>query len=115
MTKDELSKLTVREVIEMPEFTAELKAQLAMEEQSHTEALQKGRLKRIPLDSLRDRQVFDVPHIKAAFMAILDKSLIGFSSMERQYIHSLGMISFARVMVKLQKRCEDEEGTHKCD
>lgn len=108
MTKDELSKLTVREVIEMPEFADELEAQIVLEEDSHTAALRKGRLKRTPLDSLRDRKVFNVPHLKAAFMAVLDKSLVGYSSMERQYIHSLGMVAFARVMVKLQKRCEDE-------
>ena len=110
MTNEELQKLTVRQVIEMPEFEAELKLQLGLEEKSHTEALLRGRLKRTPLDSLRDNKVFDVEHIRAAFMAALDKSLIGFSSMERQYIHSLGMLAFSRVITKLQQQVKEKEG-----
>ena len=108
MTKEELQQLKVKEVIAMPDFIEELKRQIDLEEDSHTKALQKGRLKRTPLDSLRDKGVFHAEKMAQLFARVLDKKLIGFSAMERQYIHSLGMLSFARVITKLQKETKDD-------
>ena len=109
MTQEELSQLKVKDVLRMDAFKEELRRQIALEEDSHTEALKKGRLKRTPLDSLRDKGVFNADKMVDLFENILNKSLVGFGANERQYIHSLGMLAFARVMVSLQKEAKPKE------
>ena len=108
MKQEELEKLKVKDVIAMPDFIEELKRQVDLEESSNTEALKKGRLKRTPLDSLRDKGVFNAEKLAQLFESILKKTLLGFGANERQYIYSLCMLAFSRVMVKLQKGVEKE-------
>lgn len=93
----------------MTDFYKELERQVQLEEDSHTKALEQGMLKRTPLDSLREKGVFNAGKLVGLFSSVLDKKLIGFSAVERQYIHSLGMVAFARVMVKLQKEAETND------
>ena len=109
MTKEELAKLTVKDIIRMDAFRVELERQIKLEEDTHTDALRMGRLKRTPLDSLRDKGVFNADRMADLFESVLNKSLLGFGANERQYIHNLGMLAFARVMTKLQKEAEPEE------
>ena len=107
MTKEELSKLTVRDVIKTEAFTKEMEKQVAIEEKAHTDAILSGNVRRSPLDSLREKRVFDASHLVCYFECILDKSLVGFSSMERTYIYALGMTCFARLMKEYMKQTED--------
>lgn len=111
MTKEELVQMKVRDVIRMPEFREELERQLQMEQDDHTKAVLRAassgrRLKRTPLDGLRDRGVFDAEHLVVYFEHILDKSLVGFGASEREYIRGLGMIVFGRLMKRMQKDAE---------
>lgn len=107
MTREELNNLTVRDVLEMEEYRREMDVQLRLEENAHTEALRRGRLKRTPLDSLRERKVFNTDDMLRLVQAEIEKSLLGFSSMERQYIHNIGMVVFGRVLNRLMKDTEE--------
>jgi len=114
MTKEELAKLTVKDVIRMDAFKVELEKQLDLEQDNQTKEVKRAatmgcRLKRTPLDSLRDKGVFNAERMADLFESVLNKSLLGFGANERQYIHNLGMLAFARVMTKLQKEAEPEE------
>jgi len=109
MTKEELSKLKVGDVIKMEAFLKEMEKQVAIEEKAHTDAILGGNYKRSPLDSIRKKGVFNAADLVCFFECILNKSLIGFSSMERQYIYALGMTCFTRLMIAFQKEAEPEE------
>lgn len=108
MKDEEIKKLTVRDVISMDVFKEEMQVQVRMENESHSRAIRevasKGMvLKRTPLDSLRDKNVLDADTMVQKFAAVVDKSLIGFSSKERAYIYGMGMVCFARVLVRLKE------------
>lgn len=108
MTKEELEKLKVKDVLRMSDFLEEMKRQVEIEEDSHTKALLHGKLKRTPLDSLREKKVFNTERMTDLFEGVLNKSLLGFSAAERDYIYMLGMLAFKRVMVKLKKEIDTD-------
>lgn len=108
MTKEELSKLKVGDVLALPEFRHYLQEVMNGEEfsqnQAAFEASKKGaRLGRTPLDNLRDKQAWNVEKLPEYFGSVLNKSLIGFSASERDYIYLVGMAAFNRTMQKLQE------------
>ena len=113
MTKDELNALKVADIIKMPEFEKEMERQIAIENDSYDKAcreaaLQKKRLKRTPVDSLRERDVFNKDMMMQLFEAVLNKALVGFSSAERQYIYGIGMLCFGKVLGDLRKQVKTE-------
>lgn len=111
--KKSLKELTVREVITMPEFVKYMKEVIDGEKfnlkQAQLQAITKGmRLQRTPLDSLIESGNVEAEKMVDLYGAVLDKSLIGFSSAERGYIYLVGMQAFQRFMVRLQ---EEEKKT----
>lgn len=104
MKDEEIKKLKVRDVIAMPEFKEEMERQVAIEEKTHTAAIANMRLKRTPLDSLRERGVFNAETLVQLYPAILDKSLLGYSAMEREYISHMGLVCFGRVLARLREK-----------
>jgi hypothetical protein len=109
MTKEELEKLKVKDVIGMPDFLDEMRRQIMFEERSQTQELLNGRLNRTPLDSLREKKVFNAERMTQLFEGVLNKSLLGFSSSERTYIYSIGMFAFTKLMMKLQKEVNTDK------
>lgn len=103
MTDTEINKLTVSDVLDMAVFHEEMQRQVEIEQDTHTRELQFGRLKRTPLDSIRERGAFDGDTMVQLFAAVIDKSLVGFSSAERQYIYGVGMLCFGRVLNRLRE------------
>ena len=108
MKDEEIKKLKVKDIIRMEEFAKEMSRQISIEEGSREEALgearlRKARLQRTPVDSLIEKGVFNTDRMVDAFEKELEKALIGFSSMERQYIHGVGMVCFGRVLAKLKE------------
>lgn len=104
MKDEEIKKLTVRDVVTMQEFKEEMERQVAIEEDSHTANIAGMRLKRTPLDSLRERGTFEAETLVQLFTAILSKSLLGFSANERDYIYRMGLVCFGRVLVRLREK-----------
>lgn len=103
MKDEEIKKLKMRDIIAMPEFREEMARQVAIEEDSHTANIAGMRLKRTPLDSLRERGVFNATKLVQLYKAILDKSLLGFSSNERSYIDRMGLVCLGRVLARLRE------------
>ena len=109
MKDEEIKKLTVRDVIAMDMFREEMEVQVRIENESHSKAIREAAakglvLKRTPLDSLREKNVLDADTMVQKFSAVVDKSLIGFSANERQYIYGIGMLCFGRVLSRLKEK-----------
>lgn len=103
MTKEELQTLTVRDVILQQEFKDYVQAVMDMEighrEKMQRQAIAEHRpLGRTVVDNLMEKDAWNADKIVDCFGAILDKSCIGLSASEREYIHLLGMNAFNRTM-----------------
>lgn len=108
MKKEEIEKLTVRDVIGMDVFAREMELQVNAEQSEHTKAvIMAGKMglvyKRMPIDNLRDKGVFDGSQMVQLFAAVVDKTLLGFSATEREYIRNVGLVCFGRVLRHLQE------------
>ena len=113
MTKEELNAIKVKDIIRMPEFEAEMQRQIEIENDSYDKACREAaishrRLKRTPVDTLRERDVFHKDMMMQLFEAVLNKALVGFSANERQYIYGIGMLCFGKVLAELRKQVEDK-------
>lgn len=107
-----LKELTVRDVLLMDEFRVQMSQVMDGEVFNQRKALEAAKaqgctINRTPLDRLRDRGVWEPETMIEYFGSVLNKSLIGFSATERQYIYLVGMAAFKRTMQKLQ----DQEKT----
>lgn len=104
MTEKELKALRVKDVIDMPLFKEQMAVQVRIEEKTQTEAIMYGNMLRTPLDALREKGLFCAERMVELFAAVVNKSLIGFSSSERQYIYGVGMLCFGRVLQRLREQ-----------
>ena len=109
MKEEELKGLTLGEVIHMDEFRKEMEWQVSVEERTQTKAIEKGYYKRTPLDSLRAKGVFNADKLIELYEAILNKSLLGFSSTERQYIERIALVVLGRVLKSLRDPAEEKD------
>lgn len=111
-----LNEMTVRDVITMPMFVKYvgdvIEGELSYHRNAKLEALSRGLiLHRMAIDSLQERGVLDAEKMVDLFGSVLDKSLIGFSQSEREYIEFIGMLAFKRYMLKLYEE-EKKKETH---
>ena len=109
MEKKELKDLKVRDVLMMDEFRGQLLQVMDAEVDSQRRAAsnaraQGARLNRTPLDRLRERDLWHEDQMVDYFGSVLNKSLIGLSASEREYIYLVGMEAFRRTMKKLQEQ-----------
>jgi hypothetical protein len=109
MKEEELKGLTLGEVIHMDEFRKEMEWQVSVEERTQTEAIKQGYVNRTPLDSLREKGVFNADKLIELYEAILNKSLLGFSSTERQYIERIALVVLGRVLKSLRDPAEGKD------
>lgn len=105
----ELKEMKVKDVLQLDEFRHEMQqvmdAEVCGQEKAAYQASRQGaRLSRTPLDRLRDRKAWDVDSMIDYFANVLNKTLIGFSSSERNYIYLVGMAAFKRTMTKLKEK-----------
>lgn len=103
-----LKGMTVGELLDGELFKKELQVQIDNEIASHDrmarEAFSKGlRLQRSPHQRLRDREVFNVDDLTAAYKRIVCKQLSEFSAAEREYIKQVVMMAYWRVVQQLKK------------
>ena len=111
-----LNEMTVRDVITMPMFAKYvgdvIEGELSYHRNAKLEALSRGMiLHRSAIDSLQERGVLDAEKMVDLFGSVLDKSLIGFSQSEREYIEFIGILAFKRYMLKLYEE-EKKKETH---
>lgn len=109
-----VEEMKVGDILSLPEFTEQMRQIVENEKASYQRAAeaavqQKMRLKRCVLSWLLDRDVMDAARMVELFAAILNKSLIGFSSEERSYIYELGLQAGRITIKKLQEK-EKEQG-----
>lgn len=106
---DEMLKgMTVGELLDSELFRRELQVQIDNEVKSHDhmarEAFSKGlRLQRSPHQRLRDREMFNVDDLTAAYKMIIAKQLTDYSAAEREYIKNVCMMAYWRVVQQLKK------------
>lgn len=105
----ELKEMTVRDVLLMDEFKLQMsqvmEGEVDRQHKAEHEARAKGcRINRTPLDRLCDREAWEPETMIEYFGSIMNKSLIGFSAAEREYIYLVGMEAFKRTMQKLQEQ-----------
>lgn len=106
--------MSVADVLDGEMFRNELKFQIEREQAHYDEMCQqavklKMRLQRAPIARLRERGVFNVEDMTAAYRMILVKQLDGFSAAEREYIKQVCMMAYWRVIEQLKKK-EKEQG-----
>ena len=111
-----LNEMTVRDVITMPMFAKYvgdvIDGELSCHRKVKLEAISRGmRLHRMAIDSLQERGVLEAEKMVDLFGAVLDKSLVGFSQSEREYIYFIGILAFKRYMLKLYEE-EKKKETH---
>ena len=105
----ELEKMTVGQLLDSEEFKKELQTQITNESEHHDkmmrEAFNRGlRLQRNPQERLRERGVFNVEDMTAAYKMIIAKSLQGYSAAEREYIKQVCWMAYWRVLEKMKKK-----------
>ena len=105
----ELKEMTVRDVLMLDEFKRQMlqvmDGEMAAQEKAAYNASKQGaRISRTPQDRLRERKVWEPDLMVEYFGSVLNKSLIGFSAAEREYIYLVGMEAFRRTMKKLQEQ-----------
>ena len=105
--KYDLQKMTVREVIETEEFKENMRKAVDIELQTLTDKAYEvmrhgGRLSRSPLNPLMERNVFNADRMTELYMAILNKSLVGFAAAERAYISEVGRQVYNITIKQLQ-------------
>ena len=106
---EELKNMTVGQLLDSEEFRKELALQIQNECDEHDKMMRvaftkKLRLQRNPINSLREREVFNVEDMVAAYKQIIAKCLEGFSSAERDYIKRVCMMAYWRVVERHKKQ-----------
>ena len=91
-------KITLSSVLSCNEFRNQVLLEIEHQNYLHKKAIIKfGRLKRAPIDRLKDRNVFDET-IVLLYDKILGKELKGYSRAERDYIKKIGDVAFLRTL-----------------
>ena len=108
--------MKVKDILQLDLYRRRMEEQLQREEHTQRDAAVRvmkmgGKLKRYPLDSLRDRGVLNASDMTKLFKAVLDKALVGFSSTERSYIMDVGLKVFRQVMVELKRQKGGSDGS----
>lgn len=105
----ELEQMTFLDVLQLGVFEEELKKQLAMEYGLYEEVSSKGKLKRMAMDGLRDRGLFNAKDMTVAYYHIMHKEAEGYSANERKYIKDVCAMAYLRTIKRLQAESKYEK------
>ena len=90
--------ITLSSVLSCNEFKNQVLLEIDHQNDLHKKAIIKfGKLKRAPIDRLKDRDVFNAT-IVLLYDKILRKELKGYSRAERDYIKKIGDVAFLRTL-----------------
>lgn len=106
MKEKELRKLKVGDVLEMKEYREEMKKVMLNEEQLVRKATNlalynRAHLCRTSVDRMKEKGVWDVENMTSSFSLVMQKKLVGFSKVERDYIYLIGCTAFRQAMKRL--------------
>lgn len=108
MTQEEISKLRISDVLEMPAFNKHLSNILYELRKFHTK--HENELKRSVYDRLNEKNLLSVRSIKELYTEVLRKNLRTLSATERRFIAAIGDEAFNRTMQELlTPKNEDNE------
>ena len=101
----EVKDMTFLEVLQLSIFNEELEKQISMELASYNDASKHGRLKRMAMDSLREKNRFNAKTMTEAFYHIMHKEADKgeYSSNERKYIKDVCGLAYQRTIRRLNK------------
>lgn len=102
----ELQEMSFLDVLQLNIFEDEVKKQIAMEVALYDEVSQKGKLKRMAMDRLRERDMFNSADMTVAYYHIMHKEATGFSAAERTYIKDVCAMAYQRTIKRLKEESE---------
>ena len=102
----ELKDLTFYDVLQLDIFRDELAEQLTREMMAVEKANTKGKLRRMAMDSLMEKNVFNVQNMTSMFYLIKHKELKNYSANERQYINDVCQMAYQRTILQLKEESE---------
>lgn len=109
MTQEELNKLRISDVLEMPAFNKHLSKVLNELREIHAKYENRFR-KRSVYDRLNEKNLLSVRSIKELYTEALRKNLRTLSATERRFIAAIGDEAFNRAMQELlTPKNEDNE------
>lgn len=101
--KLDLRNMTVEQVLDSVDFERELIKQIENETKHHDQMARQAfvsglRLQRAPIQTLKEKGVFDAENVRDIYKHIICKTLQGFSAAEREYIKNVCMMAYWRVV-----------------
>ena len=109
-----LKNMTVGQLLDSDDFKRELQLQIDNECEHHDKMMREAfnaglRLQRAPIARLRERGVFNVEDMVAAYKLMIVKRLEGMSHVERDYIKQVCMMAYWRVVQQRKQQEKEQE------
>lgn len=107
----ELKGMTFLEVLQLSIFKEELERQISLEIAAYDDVSKRGKLKRMAMDRLRERNQFNAKDLTVAYYHIMHKEADRdtFSANERQYIQDMCTLAYTRTIRRLQAESKYEK------
>ena len=107
----ELKSMTFLEVLQLSIFKEELERQISLEIAAYDDVSKRGKLKRMAMDRLRERNQFNAKDLTVAYYHIMHKEADRdtFSANERQYIQDVCTLAYTRTIRRLQAESKYEK------
>lgn len=100
----ELKDMSFLDVLQLNIFKEELQKQIEIEEKAYNDVSKCGKLKRMPMDSIKERGEFNTHKLTSAYYHIAHKEATGYSANERKYIKDICTLAYARTIKRLEKK-----------
>ena len=105
----DIRTMTIEQLLDSEQYERELIQQIEIETKHHDkmarEAFASGlRLQRAPIQTLREKGVFDAENVRDIYKRIVCKTLVGFSAAEREYIKNVCLMAYWRTIEKNRKK-----------
>lgn len=107
----ELKDMTFLEVLQLSIFKEELEKQISIEIAAYDDVSKRGKLKRMAMDRLRERNQFNAKDLTVAYYHIMHKEADRdtFSAKERQYIQDVCTLAYTRTIRRIQAESKYEK------
>lgn len=106
----ELKDMTFLNVLQLSIFRDELKKQISLELAAYDDVSKRGKLKRMAMDRLREKNLFNVEGLTNAYYHIVHKEADReqYPANERQYIQDVCTMAYTRTIRRIQAEEEYE-------
>ena len=105
----ELKDMTFPQILELQIFQEELDQQMQKEMNTYLAARKHGKVARMALTTLMEREKFTMSDMTAAYYHIMHKEATGYSANERQYIQDVCTIAYTATIRRLQNESEEND------